>query len=387
MIPFVDLKAQYAAIRTEVNEAIARVLESCEFTLGSEVAAFEQEFAAYCSARQGIGVNTGTSALHLALLAAGVGPGDEVITVPFTFVATVSAICYTGATPVFVDVDPQSYTMDPGGIEAVMTRRTRAIIPVHLYGQPADMDPISAIARKHGVVVIEDAAQAHGADYKGRRTGSLGDMACFSFYPGKNLGAYGEGGMVVTDDPGYARTIRMLRDWGAERKYHHVLKGYNYRLEALQGAVLREKLRHLDKWTEARRTAAAHYDRLLGGSGVQTPTPMCYARHVYHIYAIRTQHRAAWQATLQAQGIHTGIHYPTPVHLLPAFADLGYAAGRFPEAERAANEVLSLPMYPELTYEQCAEVSQSIRGLSASAGPAQHAPVRDRTQAQFAGTA
>jgi len=387
MIPFVDLKAQYAAIRTEVNEAIARVLESCEFTLGSEVAAFEQEFAAYCSARQGIGVNTGTSALHLALLAAGVGPGDEVITVPFTFVATVSAICYTGATPVFVDVDPQSYTMDPGGIEAVMTRRTRAIIPVHLYGQPADMDPISAIARKHGVVVIEDAAQAHGADYKGRRTGSLGDMACFSFYPGKNLGAYGEGGMVVTDDPGYARTIRMLRDWGAERKYHHVLKGYNYRLEALQGAVLREKLRHLDKWTEARRTAAAHYDRLLAGSGVQTPTPMCYARHVYHIYAIRTQHRAAWQATLQAQGIHTGIHYPTPVHLLPAFADLGYAAGRFPEAERAANEVLSLPMYPELTYEQCAEVSQSIRGLSASAGPAQHAPVRDRTQAQFAGTA
>jgi dTDP-4-amino-4,6-dideoxygalactose transaminase len=387
MIPFVDLKAQYAAIRTEVNEAIARVLESCEFTLGSEVAAFEQEFAAYCSARQGIGVNTGTSALHLALLAAGVGPGDEVITVPFTFVATVSAICYTGATPVFVDVDPQSYTMDPGGIGAVITRRTRAIIPVHLYGQPADMDPISAIARKHGLVVIEDAAQAHGADYKARRTGGLGDMACFSFYPGKNLGAYGEGGMVVTDDPGYARTIRMLRDWGAERKYHHVLKGYNYRLEALQGAVLREKLRHLDKWTEARRTAAAHYDRLHAGSGVQTPTPMCYARHVYHIYAIRTQQRAAWQATLQAQGIHTGIHYPTPVHLLPAFADLGYAAGRFPEAERAANEVLSLPMYPELTYEQCAEVSQSIRGLAASAGPAQHAPVRDRTHAQFAGAA
>jgi dTDP-4-amino-4,6-dideoxygalactose transaminase len=220
MIPFVDLKAQYATIRTEVGEAMARVLESCEFTLGSEVAAFEREFAAYCQAEHGIGVNTGTSALHLALLAAGVGPGDEVVTTPFTFVATVSAICYTGATPVFVDIAPRSFTIDSNAIEAVITSKTKAIIPVHLYGQPADMDPIVATARRHGLVVIEDACQAHGAEYAGRRTGSLGDMACFSFYPGKNLGAYGEGGMVVTGNADFARTIRMLRDWGADRKFH-----------------------------------------------------------------------------------------------------------------------------------------------------------------------
>ena len=243
MIPFVDLKAQYASIKDEVNTAIQGVLESCQFTLGSEVAAFESEFAAYCQAKHGIGVNTGTSALHLALLAANIGPGDEVITVPFTFVATVSAICYTGATPVFVDIDPRTFNIDARGIEAAITKRTKAIIPVHLYGQPADMDPILEIARRHGLVVIEDACQAHGAEYKGRRTGSLGDIGCFSFYPGKNLGAYGEAGMVVTDNPEYARMIRMLRDWGAERKYHHVLKGYNYRMEGIQGAVLRVKLR------------------------------------------------------------------------------------------------------------------------------------------------
>lgn len=359
-----DLKAQYASIKNEVDSAIQGVLESCQFTLGSEVAAFEEEFATYCQARYGIGVNTGTSALHLALLAADIGPGDEVITVPFTFVATVSAIHYTGATPVFVDIDPRTFTMDVAAIEAAITERTRAIIPVHLYGQPADMDPILEIARRRGLVVIEDACQAHGAEYKDRRVGGLGDMACFSFYPGKNLGAYGEGGMVVTNNPEYTRTIRMLRDWGAEKKYQHVLKGYNYRLEGIQGAVLRVKLRHLEAWTEARRAAAAHYDRLLAGSGVPTPEAMSYARHVYHIYAVRSPDRAAWQNVLQDQGIQTGIHYPTPVHLLPAFADLGYSAGQFPHAEQAAKEVLSLPMFPEITAAQCETVSRAVLELA-----------------------
>lgn len=364
MIPFVDLKAQYNGIKDEVSAAIRGVLETCQFTLGSEVAAFEEEFAAYCHAKHGIGVNTGTSALHLALLAAGIGPGDEVVTVPFTFVATVAAICYTGAKPVFVDINPRTFTMDVTAIETAITDRTKAIIPVHLYGQPADMDPIMEVARRRGLVVIEDACQAHGAEYKGRRAGSLGDMGCFSFYPGKNLGAYGEGGMVVTDNPEYARTIRMLRDWGAEKKYQHVLKGYNYRLEGIQGAVLRVKLRHLEAWTEARRAAAARYDRLLAGSGIPTPEAMPYARHVYHIYAIQSPQRQAWQETLQAKGIHTGIHYPIPVHLLPACADLGYSVGLFPHAEKAANEVLSLPMFPELTPNQCEVVSHAARNLA-----------------------
>ena len=367
MIPFVDLKAQYRSIKPEVTAAIAGVLESCEFTLGSEVAAFEKEFAAYCHAGHGVGVNSGTSALHLALLAAGVGPGDEVITVPFTFLATVSAIDYTGARPVFVDVDPRTLTMDPAALEAAITPRTRAVIPVHLYGRPADMDPIVAIARRHGIVVIEDAAQAHGAEYKGRRAGSLGEMACFSFYPGKNLGAYGEGGLVVTDSPEYTRTLRMLRDWGAEKKYEHVLKGYNYRMEGIQGAVLRVKLRHLDDWTESRREAAARYDELLVDSGVETPPPASDARHVYHIYAVRTASRQAWQDALQQQGIQTGVHYPVPVHLQPAFADLGYRAGEFPASERAAQEVLSLPMFPELTAEQCETVCGAVRRLAQAA--------------------
>ncbi|SFK76983.1 DegT/DnrJ/EryC1/StrS family aminotransferase [Methylocapsa palsarum] len=366
MIPFVDLKAQHAGVRTEINDAIQRVLDSCHFTLGPEVTAFETEFASYCQAQEGVAVNTGTSALHLALLAAGVGPGDEVITVPFTFVATVSAIQYTGATPVFVDIDPRTFTMDPTQIRAAIGPRTKAIVPVHLYGQPADMDPILAIARERGLVVIEDAAQAHGAEYKGRRAGSMGDMGCFSFYPGKNLGACGEGGMIVTSNPQFARTMRMLRDWGAEKKYHHVLKGYNYRMEAIQGAVLRVKLRHLERWTEARRAAAKRYDRLLAESGVSTPVAMPYARHVYHVYAIRTAHRQVWQETLEAKGVQTGIHYPFPVHLLPAFGDLGYAAGRFPHSERAASEVLSLPMFPELTEAQSAQVSEAVRSLAAT---------------------
>ena len=365
MIPFVDLKAQYAGIKDEVNDAIQNILDTCQFTLGSEVATFENEFAAYSNAQNGIGVNTGTSALHLSLLAANIGPGDEVITVPFTFVATAAAIYYSGAKTVFVDIDPQTFTMDVKAIEAAITPKTKAIIPVHLYGQSADMDPILEIAKKHSLVVIEDACQAHGAEYKGKRVGSLGDTGCFSFYPGKNLGAYGEGGMVTTNNPEYTRSIKMLRDWGAEKKYHHILKGYNYRLEGIQGAVLRVKLKYLEEWTEKRRAAASHYNRLLSGSGIPTPQEMGYARHVYHVYAIRTKQRAELQQALNDKGIQTGIHYPIPVHLLPAYEDLGYKKGDFPHAEQAADEVLSLPMFPELQVAQIETVCHALLNFKA----------------------
>ncbi len=362
MIPFVDLKSQYTSIKDEINSAVLKVLESTQFILGDEVANLEKEFSGYCGADYGIAVNTGTSALHLALLAAGVGSGDEVITVSFTFVATVAAIYYTGATPVFVDIDPVSYTIDTTQIERAITERTKAILPVHLYGQPVDMEPILEIARRHNLIVIEDAAQAHGAEYKGQRAGSLGDIGCFSFYPGKNLGAYGEGGMVVTSNPKYAQTMRMLRDWGQDRRYHHVLKGYNYRMDGIQGAILRVKLRYLDKWTEARRTHAALYDKLLSGcTGVTTPTVMPYSHHVYHVYAIASQHRDALQQSLQEQSIQTGIHYPIPVHLQKAYSYLEYKPGDFPHSEQAAKEVLSLPMYAELTTAQIHTVADSIK--------------------------
>lgn len=367
MIPFVDLKAQYASIKDEVNAAIQGVLDSCQFTLGTEVEKFEEEFSAFSGAEIGIGVNTGTSALHLALLAADIGPGDEVITVPHTFVATVAAIRYTGATPVFVDIDPESFNMNPQLVEAAITPRTKAVLPVHLYGQPADMDPIVKVARKHNLVVIEDAAQAHAAEYKGRRVGSLGDMACFSFYPGKNLGAYGEGGMVVTNNPEYARKIRMLRDWGAEQKYHHVLQGYNFRLEGIQGAVLRVKLKYLESWTEGRRAAASRYDKLLAGSDYPTPVALAHNRHVYHVYAIRTTERKGLQEHLQSRGVQSGIHYPTPVHLLPAHEDLGYRQGQFPHSEAAAAQVLSLPMFPEITDMQTSQVADALLSFTEKA--------------------
>jgi dTDP-4-amino-4,6-dideoxygalactose transaminase len=371
VIPFVDLKSQHQALKRELMSAIEGVLDSCQFTLGSEVVAFEQAFAAFCGGAHGVAVNTGTSALHLALLAAGVGPGDEVITVPFTFMATVSAIDYTGAKPVLIDIDPSTYTMDPKALEAAITPKTKAVIPVHLYGQPADMDPILAIAKRHGLVVIEDACQAHGAEYKGRRTGSgsMGHMACFSFYPGKNLGACGEGGMVVTDDLAFARQVRMLRDWGAEKKYEHVMKGYNFRMDGVQGAVLRVKLKHLERWTEARRAAARHYDELLGGIGITPPAARSDVRHVYHLYVIRTAQRQALQEALAARGIQSGIHYPTPIHLLPAFSDLKHGVGDFPHSEKAAREVLSLPMFPELSRAQCEEVTAALKAFQVSVEP------------------
>jgi dTDP-4-amino-4,6-dideoxygalactose transaminase len=360
-VPYLDLKAQYQSIKPEIDAAIASVLDSCQFVLGSEVAGFEHEFATYCGATKCIGLNSGTSALHLALLAAGVGTGDEVITVPFTFVASVAAIIYAGARPVLVDIDPRSFTMDPAAVEAAITPRTKAILPVHLYGQPADMDPIMEVARRHGLVVVEDAAQAHGAKYKGRPVGSIGDMACFSFYPGKNLGAYGEGGAVTTSNAEYARTIRMLRDWGQDRKYHHVLRGYNYRMEGFQGAVLRVKLRHLEAWTNARRNVVSLYNKFLSGTALETPSEMPWAHHVYHVYTLRTADRDGMQSFLQAEGIQTGIHYPVPAHLQPAYSDLGYGKGAFPRSEEAANQVLSLPLYPELAPEAVAEVAGAVK--------------------------
>ena len=361
MIPYLDLKAQYLGIKDEIQHAIAGVLESSQFILGKEVAAFEEEFAACCAVQHAVGVNSGTSALQLALLAAGVGPGDEVITVPFTFVATVAAIYYTGARPVYVDVDPATYTMDVRQLESVITERTKAILPVHLYGQPADMDPILAIGRQHRKVVIEDAAQAHGAEYRGRRVGGLGELACFSFYPGKNLGAYGEGGMVVTNNPEYAAVIRKLRDWGQSRRYYHDIRGFNYRMDGIQGAILRVKLRRLEAWTEARRRVAREYDRLLQDSGAMVPIERDYARHVYHVYAVRSQGRDALQHSLNERGIQTGIHYPIPVHLQQAYTEPAYGPGTLPVSEKVAAEVLSLPMYPELTVEQIGTVADAVR--------------------------
>jgi dTDP-4-amino-4,6-dideoxygalactose transaminase len=361
MIPCADLRAQYHAIQAEIDAAIKHTLETSQFILGQEVAAFEEEYAAFCCAAYAIGVNSGTSALHLALLAARIGPGDEVITVPFTFIATVAAIEYAGARPVLVDIDPVTYTMDTGKIEAAITERTKAIVPVHLYGQPADMDSIMEIAGRRNLVVIEDAAQAHASEYKGRRVGSIGDLGCFSFYPGKNLGAYGEGGAVVTNNKDYAKTIRMLRDWGQEKRYQHVLKGYNYRMEGFQGAILRVKLRHLEAWTETRRSYARLYGQLLADSGIQTPVARADSRHVYNVYAVRTPHRDTVRNGLAERDIQSAVHYPDPIHLLEAWRDLGYTKGDFPVAELMAQEELSLPMYPELTQEQIERVVTAAR--------------------------
>jgi dTDP-4-amino-4,6-dideoxygalactose transaminase len=360
-VPYLDLKAQYQSIKSEIDAAISAVLESSQFVLGAEVAAFEREFAAYCGTAECIALNSGTSALHLALLAAGVGPGDEVITVPFTFVASVAAVIYAKARPVLVDIDPRSFNMDPAAIEAAITPRTKAILPVHLYGQPADMDPIMEVARRRGLVVVEDAAQAHGAKYKGRPAGSIGGIGCFSFYPTKNLGAYGEGGAVTTNNTEFAKTVRMLRDWGQDRKYHHVQRGYNYRMEGFQGAILRVKLRHLERWTEKRRAIARQYSELLAGCGVELPVEMAWARHVYHVYTVRAQDRNGLQSGLQAEGIHTAIHYGLPAHLQPAYADLGYGKGSLPRSEAAAEQVLSLPIYPELSDRAIGKVAQAVR--------------------------
>jgi dTDP-4-amino-4,6-dideoxygalactose transaminase len=362
MIPLVDLKSQYHALKSEIDAAIAHVLETSQFVLGSEVAAFEEEFAAYSGAKHAVAVNSGTSALHLSLLAAGVNEGDEVITAPFTFVATVATIRYVRARPVFVDIEPGTFNIDVSQLERAITPRTKAIMPVHLFGQSVDLDPILEIARRHNLVVIEDAAQAHGEEYKARRVGALGEMGCFSFYPGKNLGAYGEGGAIVTNDEAHAKSLRLLRNWGMEERYHHLIPGYNYRMEGMQGAILRVKLKYLEQWTEARRAHGALYNRLLAGvPGVTTPTVMPFARHVFHVYALRVAQRAAVQQALKDAGIASAVYYPIPLHLLTAHKDLGYQPGEFPVAEQMCREELSLPVYPELTDAQIEQIASVVR--------------------------
>ena len=362
MIPYADLKSQYRSIKDEIDAAVLRVLDSTQYILGEEVAAFEREFAAYCHASETVAANSGTSALHLALLACNIGPGDEVITTPFTFVATVAAIRYAGATPVLVDIEPDYYTIDASKIASAITPRTRAIMPVHLYGQPADMDPILEIARVRNLTVIEDAAQAHGSEYHGRRCGSLAEIAGFSFYPGKNLGAYGEGGAVTTMRGDLATMCRTLRNWGEEKRYEHRYKGFNYRMDGIQGAILRVKLRHLEAWTERRRQVAAWYEAELDPSAVRVPKARPGCRHVYHVYAVRVDDRDRLRDVLAQQGIQTGVHYPIPVHLQPAHADLGYGAGDFPVAEAVAREVVSLPIFPEMTREQVQTVAAAVAG-------------------------
>jgi dTDP-4-amino-4,6-dideoxygalactose transaminase len=357
MVPFVDLKAQYKSIKPEIDAAIARVIESASFILGPEVENFEQAFAQYVGAQFCVGVNSGTAALQLALLASGVGAGDEVILPSNTFLATAGAVSTAGATPVFVDSDCASYTIDASKIEAIINSRTRALIPVHLYGQPANLDPIFEIAKRHDLLVIEDAAQAHGAEYKGRRVGALGHAGCFSFYPGKNLGAYGEAGALVTNNEEVAHRARLLRDHGSDQKYRHEIIGYNFRLEAIQAAVLAVKLRHLDSWNSLRRAHAARYHDLLKESELSLPQQASYARHVY---AVQSAARDELQNRLTSAGVQTGIHYPIPIHLQPAYASLGYRVGDFPETEKQSRRVLSLPMFAELTEEQIKTVASAI---------------------------
>ena len=349
-VPLLDLKAQYAALRDEIHAAMDRVIESQYFILGPEVEALEREVAAYSHCQYGIGVSSGTDALLVALMAIDLQPGDEVITTPYTFFATAGSIARLGGRPVFVDIDPRTYNIDPAGIEAAITPRTKAIMPVHLFGQMADMDPIMAIAERHGLIVIEDAAQAIGAEYKGRRAGSIGHLGCFSFFPSKNLGGFGDGGMVVTNDAALADTVKLLRGHGARPKYHHKVVGGNFRLDALQAAVLRVKLNYLDEWSAARQRNAERYRQLFAAAGVDIGLPYDagYGRHIYNQFVIRSERRDALMAHLKAQQIGTEIYYPVPMHLQECFADLGYRACDFPASEQAALETLAIPVYPEL---------------------------------------
>jgi len=361
-VPFLDLKAQYNVIREEVNAAIQEVLESSAFAGGPFVAKFEEQFAAFCGTKYAVGVGNGTDALWLVLLAYGVGPGDEVITVPNTFIATAEAISICGAKPVFVDVDARTYTMDPVRLKQAITPRTKAIIPVHLFGQTADMDAILEIARQHGLPVVEDACQAHGAQYKGRIAGSMGVAGCFSFYPGKNLGAYGEAGAVVTNDQELAGKIKVLREHGQPKKYIHSVIGWNARMDGIQGAVLSVKLKYLSAANDARRANARLYSELLAGERrIVLPTEASYSKHVYHLYVIQTAKRDDLIQLLGTKGIACGIHYPVPLHLQEAYASLGLSKGAFPVAEASAQQFVSLPMFPELSREQIAFVCDELK--------------------------
>ncbi len=360
-IPFLNLKAQHQALKAEILAAVSEVIDNTAFAGGPYVAKFEEEFATYCTTRHAVGVGNGTDALWFALLALGVGPGDEVITVPNTFIATAEAITYCGATPVFVDIDESTYNMDPALVERAITPKTKAIIPVHLYGQMADMDPIMEIARKHNLFVVEDASQAHGAEYKGRRAGTIGHVGCFSFYPGKNLGACGEAGACVTNDPALRAKIAMFREHGQPKKYYHDVIGWNGRMDGIQGAILSIKLKHIEKWTEARRFHAQAYTRALEKvHGVLTPTEAAGRRHVYHLYVLRVKNRDQMLKNLADKGVNCAIHYPVPLHLQTAYQHMGLGKGSFPIAERCAEEIISLPMFPELTPEEVQQVITTV---------------------------
>ena len=362
-VPYLDLPAQMRGIRKEIDAAIARTLDNCSFCLGPDVAQFEKDFAKFCGAEHCVGVNSGTSALHIALRLAGVEPGDEVITTPYTFVATSWAISYLGAKPVYVDIEDATFNLGPRLVERAITPRTKAVLPVHLYGHPCDLDALLAICRKHNLPLIEDAAQAHGAKYRGKVVGTFGETSCFSFYPGKNLGAYGEAGALVTNSATLAARARALRDHGSTQRYYHDEIGYNYRMEGFQGAVLGVKLKHLDRWTSERRRVAHRYHELLAGTPLKLPSEADYAESAWHLYVVRHPRRDELKKHLDNNGIGCGLHYPLPLHLQKAYAYLGHKAGGFPVAEKAGRECLSLPIYPELTEAQIQRVASVLKGF------------------------
>ena len=373
MIPISDTKKQYLSIKKEIDEAIQDVLNKSWFILGENVAAFEKEFATYLGAKYAVGVSSGTEAIHLALRACGIQNGDEVITVSNTTVPTVCGITSAGAIPVFVDIDSETYNMDPGQIENIISPRTKAILPVHLYGQAADMDPILKVAKKHNLKVVEDACQAHGAEYKAKKAGTLGNAGCFSFYPSKNLGAYGDGGMVVTNDKDTAGKLYLLRNYGQKERYHHHLKGFNSRLDEIQAAILRVKLKYLDTWNDKRRNLAKLYNSLLQ-TIVNTPIEKDYAKHIYHLYVVRTKNRDGLQKYLKGKEIGTNIHYPIPIHLQEAYKDLDYKAGSFPIVEDYSSQILSIPLFPELTDEEINCVAKTIKNFKNISSYAQNNP-------------
>lgn len=360
-VPFVDLQTQYLHLRDEVLQAVDSVFSRTAFILGEEVGAFEREFALFCGARESVGVASGCDALLWALKACGIGPGDEVITAANSYIATALAITAAGARPVLVDCLPDSYGINPQAVQAALTPQTRAIIPVHLYGQSADMTPLLDLAKSHDLIVIEDAAQAHGATYHGRLCGAMGKMGCFSFYPGKNLGAYGDGGAVITDDVELAHRVRILRNYGQSKKYHHDVAGWNSRLDTVQAAILRIKLRHLHEWNQARRRHASVYADQLKGLPLVLPQELPGREHVYHLYAVQVEQREEFMAEMSRRGVSCGIHYPVPIHLQAAYRELGYGAGSMPVTERAAHRLVSLPMYPELSADQLDYTCSCIR--------------------------
>jgi len=360
MINFVDLKRQYNPIKDEIDKAINEVISETDFILGRAVSIFEEKFSKFCGTKYCLGVSSGTDALHLALKVCDIKEGDEVITTPNSYIATAFSISWCGAKPVFIDMDPDSYNIDVSKIEDKITKKTKAILPVHLYGQSADMDPILELAEKHNLKIIEDACQAHGTEYKQKKVGSFGNIGCFSFYPGKNLGAYGDGGAITTNDPEINEKIRLLRDYGQKIKYYHILKGFNNRLDSIQAAVLNVKLKYLEKWNESRRKNARIYNKKLEGS-VITPKEMEYGRHIYHIYAIKVENREKLMNHLNSKGILTNIHYPIPIHLQKAYTEFGYKEGSFPLTERYSKETLSLPMFPELTEKEISYITEVIK--------------------------